>query len=195
MADHIKLIQRRIDDSIRTKQRFSKKLMRGIALAAERISEAYRGGGRLILFGNGGSAADAQHIACELVGRFLHERRPLDAVALGANVPILTSIGNDYGYDRVFERQLDAVAGPGDAVIGISTSGNSPNVLRAIKRAAKIGCTTIVLTGRSGGKLKETADIVLNAPSEHTPRIQESHILIGHIICELVERSVKENSK
>jgi D-sedoheptulose 7-phosphate isomerase len=195
MADDMKLIQRRIDDSIRTKQRFSKKLMRNIALASERISEVYRGGGRLILFGNGGSAADAQHIACELVGRFLHERRPLDAVALGANVPILTAIANDYGYDRVFERQLDAVAGPGDAVIGISTSGNSPNVLRAVKRAAKIGCTTIVLTGRSGGKLKEVADILLNAPSEHTPRIQESHILIGHIICELVEKSVKENSK
>ncbi len=195
MQDDMKLIQRRIAESIRTKQRFSKKLMRSVTLAAQRIAEAHRAGGRLILFGNGGSAADAQHIACELVGRFLEERRALDAIALGVNVPTLTAIGNDYGYNRVFERQLEAVAKPGDVVIGLSTSGNSPNILRAVKRAGKIGCTTVAMTGRTGGKLKDAADILLNVPSDDTPRIQESHILIGHIVCELVERAAKEDEK
>jgi D-sedoheptulose 7-phosphate isomerase len=192
MSKEITLVRRRIEESIRAKQHISKKLMRDIALAAERIAEAYRAGGRLILFGNGGSAADAQHIACELVGRFMSERKPLDAVALGANVPTLTSIANDYGYGRVLERQVTAAAKPCDIVIGISTSGDSPNVVRALARAKKIGCTTIAMTGRTGGKLKDTADILLNVPSKVTPRIQESHILIGHIICELVEKAAKE---
>ena len=195
MQDDMKLIQRRIAESIRAKQRISKKLMRSITLAAERIAEAHRAGGRLILFGNGGSAADAQHIACELVGRFLEERRALDAIALGANVPTLTSIANDYGYNRIFERQLEAAAKPGDVVVGLSTSGDSPNILRAIKMARKIGCATIAMTGRTGGKLRDVADILLNVPSDVTPRIQESHILIGHIICELVERAAKDGEK
>ena len=167
--------------------------MQDIALAAESIVDAYRAGGRLILFGNGGSAADAQHIACELVGRFMSERKPLDAVALGANVPTLTSIANDYGYGHVLEREVTATAKPCDVVVGISTSGDSPNIVRAVARAKKIGCTTIAMTGRSGGKLKDLADILLNVPSKVTPRIQESHILIGHIICELVEKVAKEN--
>lgn len=195
MADDTKLVRRRIEASIRVKQKFSLRLMRDIALAAETIAEAYRAGGRLILLGNGGSAADAQHIACEMVGRFLTERKPLDAVALGANVPALTAIANDYGYVRAFERQLEAAARPCDVVIGISTSGNSPNIIRALKRAKKIGCATIAMTGRTGGKLKGAADILLNVPSTETPRIQESHILIGHIICELVEKAAKENPK
>ena len=196
MSNDIKLIQRRIDDSIRIKKNFSQKLMRDIALAARRIAEAYRAGGKLILFGNGGSAADAQHIACELVGRFLHERRPLDAIALGMNVSALTAVGNDYGYGRVFERELEATAKPCDVVFGISTSGDSPNVTRAIKRARKIGCATIAMTGQSGGKLKGKVDILLNVPCKGpSPRIQESHILIGHIICELVEGAVKETTK
>lgn len=195
MSDDTKLIRRRIEASVRVKQKFSMRLMRDIAIAAETIAEAYRAGGRLILLGNGGSAADAQHIACEMVGRFLTERKPLDAVALGANVPALTAIANDYGYARAFERQLEAAARPCDAVIGISTSGDSQNIVRALKRAKKIGCATIAMTGRTGGKLKGAADILLNVPSTDTPRIQESHILIGHIICELVEKSAKENPK
>ena len=196
MVDGVGLIQKRIDESVRAKQRISKKLTRDIALAADRIIESYSGGGKLILFGNGGSAADAQHIACEMVGRFLRERRPLEAIALGMNISTLTAIGNDYGYDRVFERELEAAAKPGDVVVAISASGDSPNVLRAVKRAKRIGCATVALTGQSGGKLKGEVDILLNVPSKGpTPRIQELHILIGHIICELVERGVGESAK
>jgi D-sedoheptulose 7-phosphate isomerase len=190
--DDLNLIRDRIDDSVSVAQRFPKRLITNIALAARTITECYQNGGKLILFGNGGSAADAQHIAGELVGRFLEERRPLDAVALSTNTSILTSLGNDYGYARLFERQLEAAAKSGDVVVGISTSGDSPNVVRAMKRAKKIGCTTVGMTGQSGGKVKAVADILLNVPSKHTPRIQESHILIGHIICELVERAVRE---
>lgn len=189
--EDLKLIQKRIDDSIRIQRRFSQKLMKDIALSAEKIVGCYRDGGKLILFGNGGSAADAQHIACELVGRFLKERAPLDATALSTNTSILTALGNDYGYDHVFERQVEASAKPGDIVLAISTSGDSANVVRAIKAAKKIGCVTIGMTGQAGGKLKPMVDILLNVPSKGpSPLIQESHILIGHIICELVERSL-----
>ena len=195
MPKHLELVRRRIQASVRVKQRFSQKLIRNVALAAEKIAECHRSGGKLILLGNGGSAADAQHIACELVGRFLLERRALEAVALSTDTSILTCLGNDYGYDRIFERQIEACAKPGDVVVGISTSGNSPNVIRAMKRAKKVGCTTIGMTGRGGGKLKGMVDVLLNVPSEETPRIQESHILMGHIICELVERDVLEKDK
>jgi D-sedoheptulose 7-phosphate isomerase len=195
MPKNLELVRRRIQASVRVKQRFSQKLIRNVALAAEKIGECHRSGGKLILLGNGGSAADAQHIACELVGRFLLERRALEAVALSTDTSILTCLGNDYGYDRIFERQIEACAKPGDVVVGISTSGNSPNVIRAVKRAKKAGCTTIGMTGRGGGKLKGMVDVLLNVPSEETPRIQESHILMGHIICELVERDVLEKEK
>jgi D-sedoheptulose 7-phosphate isomerase len=195
MPKNLELVRRRIQASVRVKQRFSQKLIRNVALAAEKIGECHRGGGKLILLGNGGSAADAQHIACELVGRFLLERRALEAVALSTDTSILTCLGNDYGYDRIFERQIEACAKPGDVVVGISTSGNSPNVIRAVKRAKKAGCTTIGMTGRGGGKLKGMVDVLLNVPSEETPRIQESHILMGHIICELVERGIEGNKK
>lgn len=186
------LIRQKVEESIRVKQQFSPELLANTDLAAEKISACYRNGGKLILFGNGGSAADAQHIACELVGRFLLERRPLPAIALSANSSVLTCLGNDYGYEQVFERQVMGMAKPEDVVIGISTSGNSENVLRALKAAAGIGSTTIGMTGLSGGKMKDAVDILLEVPSRETPRIQESHILIGHIICELVERSVQE---
>jgi len=188
----IELVRQRVEESIRVKQRFPEELVSGIASAAQKIIEAYRKSGKLILFGNGGSAADAQHIACELVGKFLKERRPLQAISLSANSSVLTCLGNDYGYDRVFERQVEAIAKRGDVVVGISTSGNSVNVTRALKLAKKIGCTTIGMTGRSGGKLKAVVDILLNIPSKETPRIQESHTLVGHIICELVERAAKD---
>ena len=194
-SKNLALIRKRIQQSVRVKQRFSEKLLTDVALAAQMIVESYRGGGKLILFGNGGSAADAQHIACELVGRFLKERRPLEAVSLVTNTSTLTSVANDYGYDRVFERQVEAAAKPVDVVVGISTSGDSPGVVRAIKRAKRIGCMTIAMTGQTGGALKGTADILLNIPSKDTPRIQESHILLGHIICELIERAIGEQEQ
>jgi D-sedoheptulose 7-phosphate isomerase len=194
-SKNLALVRKRIQQSVRVKQRFSDKLLTDVALAAQMIVESYRNGGKLILFGNGGSAADAQHIACELVGRFIKERRPLEAVSLTTNTSTLTSVANDYGYDRVFERQVEAAAKPVDVVVGISTSGDSPGVVRAIKRAKKIGCMTIGMTGQTGGALKRTTDILLNIPSKDTPRIQESHILLGHIICELVERAIHEQKQ
>ena len=142
------------------------------------------------MFGNGGSAADAQHIAAELVGRFAFDRPALPALALSVNSSCVTAIGNDYGFDRVFSRQLEALARPGDIAIAISTSGNSTNVLHAISTARKIGLKTIGLTGRSGGNLRNAVDYCICVPSNETPRIQECHILVGHIISELVEREI-----
>ena len=147
-------------------------------------------GRKLFLFGNGGSAADAQHIAAELVGKFQLERHALPAIALTVNTSCLTAIANDYSFDEVFARQIEALAAQGDIAAGISTSGNSPNVLHAIERANAQGVTTIGLTGAKGGKLKLLADRCICVPSEDTPRIQEMHILIGHILCEIVEREL-----
>jgi D-sedoheptulose 7-phosphate isomerase len=144
----------------------------------------------LFLFGNGGSAADSQHIAAEFVGRFAFDRPALSALALSVNTSCLTAIGNDYGYDQVFSRQLEALARPGDVAIGISTSGNSPNVLGGIATAKRLGLHTIGWTGCAGGKLKDAADHCICAPSNETPRIQECHILIGHIVAEIVEQEI-----
>ena len=143
-----------------------------------------------MLFGNGGSAADSQHIAAEFVGRFAFDRPALPALALNVNTSCITAIGNDYGFEQVFSRQIEALGQAGDVAIGISTSGNSPNVVRAISVAKKKGLHTIGLTGRTGGTLKSTVDFCICVPSEETPRIQESHILIGHIISELVEEAI-----
>ena len=151
------------------------------------IIRAYKAGGKVILFGNGGSAADAQHLAGELVGRFKKDRQAFPAIALTTNTSILTAIANDYGYDRVFSRQLEALATDKDVVIGISTSGNSPNVIEAIRTAKKKGAKTVGLTGQDGGKLAKVADLALRVPSDNFSRVQEAHITIGHIICELVE--------
>jgi D-sedoheptulose 7-phosphate isomerase len=191
-VSHQKLIRQKVAESVRVKQQFSDDLFLAIEQAAEKIIASYSSGGKLILCGNGGSAADAQHFACELVGRFLQERRPLFAVALNTNSSVLTCLGNDYGYEHIFERQVQAMARPEDTVIGISTSGDSPNVLSALLTARQMGCSTIGMTGFSGGAIKDVVDILLNVPSSETPRIQESHVLIGHIICELVELSVRE---
>lgn len=158
-----------------------------VAEAAEAVAEALDAGRRVFAFGNGGSAADAQHIAAELSGQFYIRDRPgLPAMALTTNPSAVTAISNDYGYDQVFARQLTAFAERGDVAIGISTSGNSENVLVAIDAADGIGMTTIGLTGK-GGRLPEVVDHPLSVPSEDTPRIQEAHILVGHVICELVE--------
>lgn len=158
-----------------------------ISEIGERCKQAVADGYKILLCGNGGSAADAQHLAAELIGRFVKERRSLAAVALTTDTSILTSIANDYSYDTVFERQVEGLGRAGDVLIGISTSGNSENVLRAMKKARDIGMHTIGLTGEDGGKLKSICDLTLIVPSRITARIQEMHILAGHIICELVE--------
>ncbi len=161
-----------------------------VAKVSEILVNALKQGNKALLFGNGGSAADAQHIAAELVGRFAFDRPALPALALSVNSSCVTAIGNDYGFDRVFSRQLEALARPGDIAIAISTSGNSTNVLHAISTARKIGLKTIGLTGRSGGNLRNAVDYCICVPSNETPRIQECHILVGHIISELVEREI-----
>jgi D-sedoheptulose 7-phosphate isomerase len=149
-------------------------------------------GNVVFFFGNGGSAADSQHLAAELVGRFVGERRPLPALALTTDTSILTSIGNDYGFDQIFLRQIQALGRPGDVAIGMSTSGNSPNVLHAVEAARACGLVTVGLTGRDGGRLAELAHHCLRVPSDDTARIQESHITIGHLICQGVDDAVAE---
>jgi D-sedoheptulose 7-phosphate isomerase len=157
---------------------------------AEMISDALENGKKLLLFGNGGSAADAAHIAAELVGRYQRERRGLPALALTGNLSALTAVGNDYGFDRIYSRQVEALGVAGDIAIGISTSGESENVLRAIKAAQEKQMTTVGLTGRTGCRLKASVDYCLAVPSDETPRIQECHIMLGHIVCDLVERAL-----
>src|SRR6266851_2545538 len=181
-----------IEASIATKQSMlgNRELISTAAKVSEILVHALKQGNKVLIFGNGGSAADAQHIAAELVGRFAFDRPALPALALSVNSSCVTAIGNDYGFDRVFSRQLEALARPGDIAIGISTSGNSANVLRAMSTAKEIGLKTIALTGNSGGKLRNNVDYCICVPSDETPRIQECHILIGHIISELVEREI-----
>lgn len=158
-----------------------------IERAGAMLAGALESGGTLYLCGNGGSAADAQHIATELVGRFLKERRALPAVALHTNTSTLTAVGNDYGFEDVYARQVEAFCRPGDVLIGISTSGNSESILKALRKAREMGVATLGLTGRKGGRLPEACDQCLHAPSDETPRIQEMHILIGHILCQICE--------
>lgn len=161
-----------------------------VARVSEILITALRQGNKIMLFGNGGSAADAQHIAAELVGRFAFDRPPLPALAFSVNSSCVTAIGNDYGFEQVFSRQLEALARPGDVAIGISTSGNSPNVIKAIMKAREMGLQTVGLTGNTGGNLKKIADYCICVPSDETPRIQECHILVGHILSELVEQEI-----
>ena len=165
-------------------------LSENILEAANRIKSRLERGGKLILMGNGGSAADCQHIAAELVGRFKKERRAIPAIAFTVDTSSLTALGNDYGFDTIFERQVEALALENDAVVGISTSGNSENVVRALKKANVIGAETIGLLGNNGGKIKEVANLSIVIPSVDTARIQEVHITIGHIICELIEEDL-----
>jgi D-sedoheptulose 7-phosphate isomerase len=158
-----------------------------IKAAAEAMVETLKRGKKILLCGNGGSAADAQHIAAELTGRYKTERKALPGIALTTDTSALTAIGNDYGYDTVFSRQVEALADEGDLLIGISTSGNSQNVLNAFDSAKAIGCKCLAMTGRNGGKMKDAADWNLIVPSDDTPRIQEMHILIGHTLCQAVD--------
>ena len=178
-----------IEESVQLKEAIAKSMVDEIASVANLIITTYKTGGKVVLFGNGGSAADAQHIACELVGQLALKRRALPAIALTTNTSILTAVANDYGYDMVFSRQVEALVNEKDVVIGISTSGNSSSVTEAMKAAKNKGAKTIGLTGGSGGKLADVADLVLIVPSHNTPRIQEAHIMIGHIVCELVEQA------
>lgn len=157
---------------------------------ADRLTAKLRAGGTIFLCGNGGSAADAQHVAGEFVGRFLKERRPLPAVALNANSSILTAIGNDYDFEQVFARQVKALARPKDVVVGISTSGKSPNVIAAMRAAREIGAETVGFTGEPGEPLGAACDVCFKVPSGLTPRIQEVHILAWHLICEVVEEAI-----
>lgn len=158
--------------------------------SAEIISNAFSRGGKVLLMGNGGSAADSQHFAAELVGRFVRERQALPAIALTTDSSILTAVGNDYGFDSIFTRQIDALASSEDVVIGISTSGHSENVRLALQRAREKGCSTIGLTGRDGGPIGQVVDVNLLVPVQQTAHVQEAHITVIHILCELVEQQL-----
>ncbi len=184
------ILRKNIQSSIEVHSRLLEACLPALSAAAEALIAAYRGGHKAIFFGNGGSAADAQHLAAEFVGRYLLERPPLPALALHANTSSVTAIANDYGYDQVFARQLQALAAPGDVAVGISTSGNSRSVLEALAVARKMGVATIGLTGASGGRMREMVDVLIAAPSSETPRIQECHILVGHALCDAVERAL-----
>ncbi len=174
-------------ESAAVKLRFAEQYAPRIEIVARRMAEALQRGGKLLFFGNGGSAADAQHLAAEFVNRFLHNRGALAAVALTTDSSALTSIGNDLGFDQVFARQVEALARPGDVVVAISTSGNSPNVLRGVEAARRLGCTSVGLSGGSGGLLATAVDEAFVVPSTETPRIQETHITMGHALCAVVE--------
>jgi D-sedoheptulose 7-phosphate isomerase len=186
-------IVKQIEESIKLKK-YLQKEANSLVTMADLLVGAFKKGNKVLLFGNGGSAADAQHIACELAGKFYLDRDPLPAIALTTNTSSLTAIGNDYSYEEIFARQVRGLARQGDVVVGISTSGDSPNVLRGIEEAKRLGATTLALTG-GGGRLKELADYTLSVPSVDTPRIQEAHITAGHIICYLVEQALFGNRK
>ncbi len=184
-----KLIKNRIRESIEVKKKLlvNEEIVSTLSAVAEEMLKAFRRGNKVLLCGNGGSAADAQHIAAELSGRFYKDRPPLPAEALHVNTSFLTAVANDYSYEEVFARAVEAFGREGDVLIAISTSGNSPNVLRAVERANALGLITVGLTGMDGGKLAELCKYAIKVPSDDTPRIQEVHILIGHILCEIVE--------
>jgi len=183
-------IRAAIEESVEVKTRLLAETDTTLARIAVAMAEAFRNGGKVVLFGNGGSAADAQHVAAELVNRFLMERKPLPTLALTTDSSVLTAMANDLGFDCVFARQVQALVRPGDVVVGLSTSGNSENVLQGLRAARACGATTVGLTGRDGGRLKDVADVCFRAPSDNTPRIQEAHITVLHAICEAVEREL-----
>ncbi len=185
------VIQARISSSLAVQKRLLEpEQVQAVAAIASLIATALRRGNKLIVFGNGGSSADAQHMVAELVGRYLVDRRSLPAICLSDNPSVVTSLSNDYGFDHVFARQIEGFGVPGDVALGISTSGASVNVIEAIQAARRGGLTTVALTGASGDRLKAVAEHCIAVPSEETPRIQEGHGLVAHIVCELVEREL-----
>ena len=184
------IIRQRFDQARSLLGKSADQMAGAIAQAARLVIDCYSNDGAVFTFGNGGSAADAQHIACELVGRFLIERPALRAEALTADTATITSIANDYGYEAIFARQLEGKARAGDVAIGLSTSGNSPNVVAALATARQMGVKTIAITGTGGGKCAPLADVLLAIPSSDTPRIQEATVVIYHILCELIDKQV-----
>jgi len=191
-------VKRSVSASIATKQAIlaNEKLLAQIEQVANVMINALREGKRVLWCGNGGSAADAQHLAAELSGRFYYDRPPLNSEALHCNTSYMTAVANDYGYDLIYSRMIDGACHPGDVLVGISTSGNSKNICNAFRKAKELGVITVAMTGETGGEMKSMADYLLNVPSNDTPRIQECHILLGHIICEIVEATIfpKSNS-
>lgn len=181
------IITKSYKESILTKEGFFKQNLQPIIQSAEVIADAFKADRKLLICGNGGSAADAQHIAAEFVNRFMIERPPLPALALSTDTSIITSIGNDYSFDQIFSKQVKAIGREGDVLLAISTSGESKNVITAVKVARDMGIKTIGLTGKGGGKMAKMVDILLNVDSDVTPRIQEVHITAGHIICDLID--------
>lgn len=184
------ILRSNIDRSIEIHHQLIEGCLADIATSADALISAYRNGHKAVFFGNGGSAADAQHLAAEFVGRYLRERNPMPALALNGNSSALSAVANDYGYEQVFARQLEALSNPGDVAVAISTSGNSPNVVHAVRCAQRVGLYTIGLTGASGGLLRGLVDTLIAVPSKETPRVQECHILIGHALCDAVEQAV-----
>jgi len=182
-----------LTQSVLAKQAFAAASTDRIIQLVRWIIETFRSGGKLLIFGNGGSAADAQHMAAEFVNRFRIDRQPLPAIALTTDTSVLTSIGNDFSFDLIFVKQVQALGKPGDLALGISTSGNSPNVLKALAVAKELGLRTVALTGgiaNPGGEIGKIADLLLNVPTDSTPHVQEAHLWAEHIICELVEKEM-----
>ena len=188
------IIKQELNEHLITLDATMKSIGSALEVAANICIDSLKQGGKILLFGNGGSAADAQHIAAELVGRYKTERKGLSAIALSTDTSSLTAIANDYGYEHVFDRQIEALANPEDVAVGISTSGNSSNVINALQLAKNIGCKSIGLSGKSGGDMNKLCDVNLVIPAKDTARIQEMHILVGHIICHLIELEFR-NSK
>ncbi len=185
-----KIIQKRFKESAEVKSRFLKENLSKLLEVIKLISHTFEAGNKVFLFGNGGSAADAQHIAAEFVNRYIMDRPPLPAIALTTDTSVLTSISNDMAFNEIFSRQLKALGKEGDVAVGLSTSGNSSNVIKAFEVAQEMGMRTVALTGNDGGALSKIADLTLVVSSSSTPRIQETHILVGHLLCEMVEHQL-----
>src|ERR1700730_2800356 len=188
MASSCEEIRRQLQESVRVKQSFSDQLIGRIAEFAEKSAAALRAGGKIVFFGNGGSAADALHLAAELVVRLRTERRGLAALALTTNPSVLTAAGNDYGFEHIFARQIESLLAPHDVLVALSTSGQSPNILRGVEAGRARGTYLVALTGETGGALAPKVDLLLNVPSLHPQRIQEAHITVGHIACLLIQQ-------
>jgi D-sedoheptulose 7-phosphate isomerase len=188
MASHAEEVRRQLTESARVKQSFPDDLVERISQLAEKSAVALRAEGKIVFFGNGGSAADALHLAAELVVRLRHERKGLAALALTTNPSVLTAAGNDYGFERIFSRQIESLVAANDILVALSTSGNSPNILRGVEAGRACGAYLVAFTGETGGALAGKVDLLLNVPSGDPQRIQESHITIGHIVCSLIEQ-------
>ncbi len=188
----LKVINKEFASHLETIEKVIKTMSEPLQQASQLAIDTLKSGNKILIFGNGGSAADAQHIAAELTGRYKTERKALGAIALTTDTSALTAIGNDYGYDRVFDRQVEALANKGDLLIGISTSGNSKNVINAFEIGKELECNILGFTGRDGGAMNQYCDINLIVPSDNTPRIQEMHILFGHTICQLIDDAFEQ---